>query len=261
MRLTPACLSLPVALLASLAPLHALGAESTFAKRTLDDTKAYFTAPLRWDGADWTQFGGTVALIAASHEFDGKVRDHFREAGAELSGKDPHSSRDALPAAAIVAGTWVYAALIRDADGYGESWNMLEAAGLSSASAYALKFVGGRERPNETNSVDAWGAGGSSFPSLHTTAAFAIGTVLAESGNDSWRWARRLLGYGLGVGTAYRRLDGNVHWLSDTVTGAAIGVATADFVLKRREHSRRAGRFDVTPVDGGLVLSWTLPMQ
>ena len=248
--------------LALMVPCHAVIAESTLVGRTLDDTRAYFTAPLHWDATDWTHFGATVALVAASHEFDGKTRDHFApDDGIVLDGKDRHSTRDALPAAAVVAGTWAYAALIRDSSGYAEGWDMLEAAGLSGVTAYALKFAAGRERPNESQSVDSWRSGGASFPSLHATAAFAIGTVLAESGNDSWRWVRRGLGYGLAAGTAYRRLDGNVHWLSDTVAGAAIGIATADFVLSRHEHRRLTGRFEVSALDGGAVLNWSMPLQ
>lgn len=240
----------------------AADASTSLTRRTLEDTRLYFTAPLRWDAQDWTYVGGTLAIIAAAHEFDDQVRDHFvGDKVVVLDGKDPHSTRDILPAAAIVAGTWAYAALLRDSSGYQEGWSMLAAAGLSSVSAYALKLIAGRDRPNETPRPDSWRNGGASFPSLHTTAAFAIGTVLAESGDDSNRWLRRGLGYGIAAGTAWRRLDGNVHWLSDTVAGAAIGISTAGFVLDRSEHHRLAGHFDVMPLERGALLTWTMPLQ
>src|SRR5262245_58317247 len=110
---------------------------------------------------------------------------------------------------------------------------MIEAAAFSSVAAEVLKHAAGRERPFESGDPDQWRAGGDSFPSLHTTAAFAIGAVLAESGNDRYRWLRRVLGYGVGAATAYKRLDHDAHWLSDTVAGGALGVATARFVMKR----------------------------
>lgn len=251
-------------LLLSGATTSALAADepTSLTRRTLEDTRLYFTAPLRWDAEDWTYVGGTLAMIAAAHEFDDKVRDHFvGDKVVVLDGKDPRSTRDALPAAAIVAGTWVYAALLRDSSGYQEGWSMLEAAGLSSVSAYALKFLAGRDRPNESLQPDRWRNRGASFPSLHATAAFAIGTVLAESGDDSNRWIRRGLGYGIAAGTAWRRLDGNVHWLSDTVAGAAIGISTAGFVLGRSEHHRLAGQFDVMPLERGALLTWTMPLH
>ena len=67
-----------------------------------------------------------------------------------------------------------------------------------------------------------------------------MGTVLAESGNDDYRWIRRLLGYGLGAATSYERLKHNAHWLSDTVAGAALGIATARFSMDRREGREAA---------------------
>ena len=71
-------------------------------------------------------------------------------------------------------------------------------------------------------------------PSEHTTAAFAIGTVLAESGNDDYRWLRRILGYGAAGFTGYERLRHNAHWLSDTLAGAALGAASAHFAMSRQ---------------------------
>src|SRR5690242_11470189 len=83
--------------------------------------------------------------------------------------------------------------LSNDHDGYGEGWAMAEAAGLSGVTAYALKFAAGRRTPDQTTNPNEWGRSGTSFPSFHSTAAFAVGTVLAESGNDEYRWLRRLL--------------------------------------------------------------------
>jgi hypothetical protein len=254
--------NLVICCISLLVPLQAVAQPKVDVRQTLDDAGKYFTAPLRWDVDDWSLFAGTLAVVAASHELDGRTRDHF--AGDEpvvFDGKDPHSMRDAYPAAAIVAATWLYATAVDDSSGYLEGWHMLEAAGLSTVSAYALKFAAGRQRPNESTSADSWFHGGSSFPSLHATAAFAIGTVLAESGSDEWRWVRRGLGYGIGLGTAYRRLDGNVHWLSDTVAGAALGIATASFVLQRYEDHRFARQMHVTPLDRGVMFSWSMPLQ
>ena len=138
---------------------------------------------------------------------------------------------------------------------------MVEAAGLSTVSTSMLKLAFGRERPNVTASVDSWFQGGESFPSGHTTFAFAVGTVLAESGNDDYRWLRRTLGYGIGAATAYLRVRDNVHWLSDTVAGAALGISTADFVMKRREHRERRVSLQVLPTDGGIMLSLSEPLR
>ena len=238
-------------------------AEDFDAGTVWEDSKAYFTAPLHWGSREWLYLGGTVLAVGAAHSFDDNVRTHFAIGErARLDGKDPHSSRDALPAAALVAGTFAYAWLIDDQTGRVESYSMVEAAALSAVTTTALKFVAGRQRPNETSDENAWRNSGSSFPSLHTSAAFAIGTVFAESGNDEYRWVRRVVGYGMAGATAYVRMKDNVHWLSDTVAGAAIGIATAQFVLHRRDARQHLGQMSVGPSqDGGIQLSYQIALH
>src|SRR5262249_35897924 len=139
-----------------------------------------------------------------------------------------------------------------DRAGKQEAGSMLEAAGLSLASATVFKYATGRLSPNQTTDVDSWSRRGDSFPSRHVSAAFAIGTVLAEAGGDDFRWVRRTLGYGIAAATAYARLHDNAHWLSDTVSGAALGIATASFVMHRRnEAAEDSTNWGVTPIKGG----------
>jgi membrane-associated phospholipid phosphatase len=209
----------------------------SFLDTTLEDTKLYFTSPLRWDEEDWLYFGGALVAIGAAHSFDERVRDHFATGSKAVlnGGEDKNSLRDAAPTLALIAGTGLGAAFYDDKDGYRETWALIEAGAFSGATAEVLGYATGRERPDATTSPNEWGKGGDSFPSLHTTLAFAVGTVFAESGNDEYRWIRRIIGYGVAAGTAYVRLDENVHWLSDTVAGAALGIATAKFVLNRQD--------------------------
>ena len=168
------------------------------ASRVLEDVKLYATAPLHWDGKDWGYFGGALAAVGVAHHYDTDVRTHFtRDFSSALGSKKSTDLQDAVPAAAAFAGTWLYAKLAEDNVRRYEAWDMLEAAGLSSTTGLILKYAVGRQRPDETSDPNRWRARGDSFPSLHATAAFAIGTVLAESGSDDYRWGRRFLGYGL----------------------------------------------------------------
>lgn len=241
---------------------QALAAEGFTLRDAWEDAQLYVTAPTRWDYKDWSYFGGTLAAIAAAHEFDGTVRRDLAGSHAALDGKDKHSLRDAAPAAAALVGTWVASTLLDDNAGRVEAYTMLEAAGFAAVTTEALKFAAGRSRPNETTHVDAWRKGGSSFPSLHASAAFAIGTVLAESGNDDYRWLRRLLGYGIAGATAYIRLRDNVHWTSDVVAATAIGISTAHFTLNRRETRAKSWELSVSPLDsGGAMLSFSMPLR
>jgi hypothetical protein len=229
------------------------------------DIEAYYTSPLHWDARDWEYFGGALGVLAVARHYDSQVRTHFIKEGTPAKGGSTKDLQDAVPAVAAVAGTWLYANLIDSTDGHREVGEMVEAAGLSLTSAYALKFATGRERPNQTDDPNKWRASGSSFPSTHAAAAFAIGAVLAESGNDDYRWMRRFLGYGAVAGyTAYERLKHNAHWLSDDVAGAEIGGATAHFVMERsaeRHEARKNYSLSVVPLEGGAMLTYSLNIE
>ncbi len=241
-------------------PLRYPPPPQSLGERTLGDAKAYFTAPLHWNARNWEYFGGALAVIAAAHHYDTQARTHY-DAGSTspLGPKESGELTDVLPSAALLLGTWGYAGLVNSDAGRGEAWNMLESTGLSMVSAYALKYTLRRTGPDATTDPNHWFGGGSSFPSEHATMAFAIGTVLAESGNPDYRWIRRVIGYGVGFGTAYLRLKHNAHWLSDTIAGGALGMASAHFVMNR--SAERAGAQDsaisLVPVQGGVMLAYT----
>lgn len=238
-------------------------ADASEVSDALEDVKLYFTAPVRWDSQDWLAFAGSLAAIGVAREFDTRVRDHFATGSNAVlnGGKDKNAVRDALPTVAIIGGTFAYAAFLGDSAGYRESWSLFEAGALSTVTGEALSYAAGRERPDGTTSANRWRAGGDSFPSVHASAAFAVGTVFAESGNDEYRWIRRIIGYGVAGATAYIRVKENVHWTSDTVAGAALGIATARFVLNRREQSDIRTSFDVEPIKSGWQVGYTVQFR
>lgn len=251
-----------LAVITTLPLCHTAHAQMFEAKAVLEDTKQYFTAPLRWDQTDWLYFGSTLAAVAVAHEFDANVRNHFvTDPAAAIGTKDQNGTRDALPTIALLAGTLTYAALIHSKDGYYETGSMLEAGVLTVASTALFKYALGRERPRDTLQVDSWFASGDSFPSGHASLAFALGTVFAESGSDRYRWIRRGIGYGAAGLTSYWRVQGNSHWTSDVVAGAVLGFTTAQFVMDRRDHSHRRVATSIVPVDGGLALAFTVPLN
>jgi hypothetical protein len=229
----------------------------------LEDIRDYYTAPLRWDGSDWLAFGGSLAAIAAAHSLDERVRGDFAKGpGALNGGEDKNSLRDALPTVAIIGGTFAAAGFMGDHEGYRETWALVEAGALSTVTGEVLSYGFGRERPDETASPNEWGKGRDSFPSVHVSAAFAVGAVFAESGGDEYCWLRRILGYGIAAGTGYLRMHENVHWLSDTVAGSAIGIATARFVLHRENgDTSHASSVSFQPTKDGWMIAYTKRFQ
>jgi membrane-associated phospholipid phosphatase len=233
-------------------------ASASFAKEPvdyLDDARDYFLAPLHWDQHDWLMAGEVAAVTAVAYTFDSRVQHHFAPAGPIPDG-DPNALRDSAPMVAMVLGTAVVGLVTDDPKIRSTAADMTEAVVLASGSTLALKYAFGRQRPNETSDTGAWFSGGDSFPSGHTSAAFAAAQAFADSrpeGELSWRIAA----YSLGALTAYARVHDNQHWLSDTVAGAALGMATGRFVSNRRitltnEHPVRVS---IRPMKGGAMLS------
>lgn len=75
-----------------------------------------------------------------------------------------------------------------------------------------LKVLGNRPRPGSRNRL--------SFPSGHTSSAFATASALYWSYGP---WVG-IPSYIVATGVAASRLSDDVHWLSDTVAGATIGI-------------------------------------
>jgi membrane-associated phospholipid phosphatase len=205
-------------------------------------------------------------LFFGARHYDSQVRTHFVKEGATPIGGSTKDLQDWIPTVATVGGTWLLANFVDSSAGHHEAWNMVEAGGFSVVTSYALKFAAGRERPDQTTDPNQWRKSGSSFPSVHTAAAFAVGTVLAESGDDEHRILRRFLGYGAIAGyTAFQRLKHNAHWLSDDVAAAALGAASAHFVLERdaeRKEARENGSaLTLTPLPGGAMVSYNLILK
>jgi hypothetical protein len=237
------------------APL-ATAAETKSASEYLGDARDYALSPLHWDQTDWEWAAGAAAGIAAAYSVDQRVRAHFADPSGSQMG-DPHSLRDAVPTLALTLGTLGIGALRHDERTERTGWDMAEAIVLGSASSFVLKHAIGRERPDATDDRSSFGHGGDSFPSGHTTAAFAAAQVFADSRpQGEWQW--RALAYSLAVATAYARVKDNMHWTSDVVAGAALGIATGRFVSARGDESHRSRvSVSVTPIEKGAFISFT----
>ncbi|WP_455665022.1 phosphatase PAP2 family protein [Phocaeicola sp.] len=113
--------------------------------------------------------------------------------------------------------------LLKDAIYIGTS--VIEAAGIT----YAAKHMIGRDRPfvKYPDKIHPYGApdvDSPSFPSGHAAAAFSLATSLSIT-YPKWYVIAPSAVWACGVGFA--RMNQGVHYPSDVVTGAAIGIGCA----------------------------------
>ncbi len=127
---------------------------------------------------------------------------------------------------------------------------------LSGAVISALKVVSGRRRPyaSADNSPTHWSAFGGwrsdsarSFASGHAGFSAAAAVTLAaewrRQGRHGWKTIGPPFVYALATITAGSRVRDRQHWLSDVVTGAAIGTASA-LVIRRWHDAHPQNRLD-----------------
>ncbi len=113
---------------------------------------------------------------------------------------------------------------------------MLLAVLVSAAAVAVVKPIVARDgplgppppEPGETWLSRRWGR----FPSGHTAAAFSAAAALA-----AFSPATAPFGYGLGVLVGYERMYRRVHFASDCLAGAWIGLAAGRFFGRRLRES------------------------
>ena len=126
-------------------------------------------------------------------------------------------SSSALPAMALTLGA---SGLSPNGKNHKALLNGVEAVAATSLLTEVLKSTVREPRPNGSNRA--------SFPSGHTSAAFAMATVLAdEQPKLKWFW------YLLAAGVGWSRVDLRAHHTHDVIAGAVLGTFVARQIINR----------------------------
>lgn len=198
------------------------------------------TVHVQW--TRWDTRAGLVSLAAvlATGAFDEPLQDRIASAGGEPAQKLADLVRPLgtplvwAPALLLVAGAghvsgrreWV-----------GASARIAVSATIPAVATQFLKFSVGRSRP-EDSPEDPYNfdpfTRDASFPSGHTTLAFAVATAISRETGSRWvPW----VGYPLAALVGWSRVHDDEHWMSDVVGGAAVGTwlaAKSDDWLRAR---------------------------
>lgn len=146
----------------------------------------------------------------------------------------------------------------------------LEALAVSSVGTTALKVAVGRSRPGDGREEDAFHpfrlSGTSwSFPSGHTSAAFAVAAALSSELGHDHGWVP-LVAYPLATWVGVSRVVDGRHWASDAFAGAAVGMLSARlarswFGSDGEEDAPRLSPTTVEGPDGHLMVGVRLTLR
>lgn len=180
-----------------------------------------------WHGV--AALGGYAALIAFDDGIKGFSQDHRSRS---LDGLSSVARQMGRPEVYVTTGLGILATgLVSGNRGIRDAGARISASlALTGAIVYTVKFAAGRSRPSErgTDSDDFYPfSGRESAPSGHAAMAFAMATSLGDEIGNPWVSAGL---YVAASTTAWSRVNDDLHWFSDVVAGAAIGVVTARFV-------------------------------
>jgi hypothetical protein len=216
------------------------------------DARTMLGAPLRWDGRDWGRFGlvalgvGGVALADRGIR-DRELRDHSKTANDVARIAEPFGAQDSL---VVLGGFYLGGLLSGDTRARDTGFDGAVASLTSAVITSVVKEVVGRKRPNQAiGAFDFRPFGGSaSFPSGHTTQAFAVASAIATSYDSRWV---AVGSYGVATLVGLARVHHQAHFASDVVAGAAIGTAVGrTVVLTNRWERQKHARVTIGPALG-----------
>lgn len=238
----------PAAPAPATASAPAASAPPSYPELVIDDVKHVLTSPAHWDDddrkkAEWA----TAALVGTALVIDRPWRDEMRR-------KAPHNTFmlqverfGSQYSVAVVGGFLIVGALSGNDNTLETGEDTLTASLIASGIITpTLKLVFGRARPRANKGVNyfkPFSDTNASFPSGHTTEAFALASVISGHYEETWVSYTTYTIAGL-VGLA--RTYHDAHFASDVLAGAMIGTFVGKSVVDYNRE-RRAGKVALLP--------------
>jgi hypothetical protein len=231
----------------------------SFGSQLLYDTGYVFTAPARWDTTDWMHAGLVAAVIGTSALFDKRESDPGGDSSNNLDNLakklEPFGERYSL---ATLLGFYGIGKLTDSPREIAVGEDGLTASIVSALVTSTLKVTVGRARPSQTADKTDFHPfqGDQSFPSGHTTEAFAVASVISAHYDSPWV---DTAAYSVATLVGYARHEHNMHWTSDIVAGAVIGYAVGHTVVKLNDENR--SHISIGYGESGPMLQLTIPFK
>ncbi|MDP3914870.1 MAG: phosphatase PAP2 family protein [Bacteroidota bacterium] len=207
------------------------------------DTKGIVTSPARWQQRDWVKLGilitGTASLTLADQSVADFFQSHQNKTETYISANflEHFGAEHSI---LLMSGIFTYGILAKNKRSVSTALLALESFALASLVTRIPKTLAGRQRPDNWQGDGPYTFkgpfNGTSFPSGHTTASFAVASVIATQYRDI-KWIP-VAAYSVASLAGISRIYDNKHWLSDVVAGAVIGTVVGNFVSHRSSDSK-----------------------
>jgi membrane-associated phospholipid phosphatase len=224
--------------------------------------------------------GLTVAMFPIDRSIARRLTNERSKANRFLNGASKGVEYIADPGSIVIGSSLYVIGRVAHRPGLADlGWHGTESVLLGSSITYLLKGLTGRARPFSTADTTAhdfkFGGGfgnadRQSFPSGHTTAAFAAAAAVTSEAERGWPhhfWLVAPVMYGGASLVGLSRMYHDKHWASDVALGAAIGTFSGLKVV-RYSHAHPKNRLDrailrvqIIPLDGGgrTALAFSVP--
>ena len=240
-----------------------------FPKMVLLDMGHVLGAPLHWKGPEWILFSASTAAIATMSLADESLSDSAREHGPTLGFVgDMANQFGSAGSFVVLGGFYLVGAIGKDTKAKNVCLDGLAASLIASGIITpVLSTLIGRERPTaEQGAYSFHPFEGRSFPSGHTTQAFAVASVIATSYDQLWV---KVTVYGVATMTAYTRVRLGQHFPTDVVAGALIGTVVGRSVVHfnrklrsgEKEPEVTGARLAFSPILGGGTYGMTATLD
>jgi membrane-associated phospholipid phosphatase len=211
-----------------------------------DDIKYVLTAPGRWQEQDWQNLGlAAIGVIGVAVIADRPVRDEMRRHAPNNNGFMLQVERfGAEYSLGVLGGFYLAGAIGNNNKAAAVAQDGLAASIIASGIITpTIKFITGRARPRENAGIAKFHpfsisySSNSSFPSGHTTQAFALASVISGHYDDAWvKYSSYTVAGLVGVARSYH----DAHFASDVVAGALIGTLVGKSVVAHNKPMRPA---------------------
>ena len=219
--LTPAPTASPSASPAA-TPSPSPSLEHDFFKNIWRDQKAIWTAPFHLERSDMKWVVPSTIGFMALVTTDRMTGDAILEHNSQVAWSRHISNLGSVYSLAAASGAFYF--IGREKNNYrARETGLLGAEAMINALIVegVLKGVTQRARPLDGHERSEFFAGGSSFPSGHSTETWALATVVAHEYKD--RLAVQIAAYGIASAVSVARFTGHKHYMSDILAGSALG--------------------------------------